>query len=77
LNFEKLLTALITTVVLLSTASEAKYQRGYVKKDGTYVGGHMKSAPDGKRYNNHGSRSNGGRQRDEFSNPPAYNKRRN
>jgi hypothetical protein len=69
--------ALIAVLALLSTASEAKYQRGYVKKDGTYVGGHMKSAPDGRRFNNYGSRSNGGRQRDEFSNPPAYIKRRN
>lgn len=67
---------LFTALMLLSTVVQAKYQRGYVKKNGTYVNGHMKSNPDNKRYNNYGSQSRGGRQRDEFSNPPAYNKRR-
>lgn len=56
---------------------EARSQRGYLKKNGTYVSPHYKSNPDGRRYNNKGSRTNGGKQRDEFSDPPAYNKSRN
>ncbi len=72
----KLLATLITTLALLSSAAEARYQKGYIKKNGTYVEGHIKSNPDGKRYNNYGSQTNGGRQHDEFSNPPAYNSRR-
>lgn len=66
---------LIATVLMLSSAAAlADYQQGYYRKDGTYVQGHMKSEPDQYRYNNYGSQSNGGSQRDEFSNPPAYNK---
>jgi hypothetical protein len=74
-RMKKLLSILISGLVLLSTAVDAKYQRGYTKKNGTYVSGHLKSNPDSKRYNNYGSKSNGGHQRDEFSSPPAYNKR--
>jgi hypothetical protein len=57
--------------------AQARTQRGYLKKNGTYVSPHYKSNPDGRRYNNKGSRTNGGKQRDEFSSPPAYNKSRN
>lgn len=57
--------------------AQARAQRGYIKKNGTYVSPHYKSNPDGRRYNNKGSRTNGGKQRDEFSNPPTYNKSRN
>jgi hypothetical protein len=78
---QKLLVALIAaiaiTFITYSPAAEARVQRGYIKKNGTYVAPHYKSNPDGRRYNNYGSRSNGGKQRDEFSNPPAYNKSRN
>jgi hypothetical protein len=45
-----------------------------MKKNGTYVAPHQKNNPDKHRYNNRGSRTNGGKQRDEFSSPPAYNK---
>lgn len=62
------------TLALASTAALADWQNGYTRKDGTYVPGHIKSAPDQHRYNNYGSQSNGGSQRDEFSAPPAYNK---
>lgn len=76
-----LLTAFIavltTTCITYSPTVEARMQRGYFKKNGTYVSPHYKSSPDGRRYNNKGSRTNGGKQRDEFSNPPAYNKSRN
>lgn len=65
-----------TFIYLVPSDAHARTQPGYVKKDGTYVQPHQKSDPDSKRYNNRGSRSNGGSQRDEFSNPPMYNKRR-
>ena len=67
---------LLALLLALSATSHARYQRGYSKKNGTYVSPHQKANPDGKRWNNRGSRTNGGRQRDEFSSPPAYNKRR-
>jgi len=65
---------LAITLALASTAALADYQQGYYRKDGTYVQGHMKSEPDQYRYNNYGSQSMGGSQRDEFSDPPKYNK---
>lgn len=48
-------------------ASADKWVNGYTKKDGSYVQGHYKSSPDSYRYNNNGSQSNGGGQRDEYS----------
>lgn len=69
--------ALATFLIVFATNTEARMQRGYIKKNGTYVSPHFKSKPDGRRYNNNGSRTNGGKQRDEFSSPPAYNKSRN
>ncbi len=62
---------------LFQSEAHARNQRGYVKKNGTYVHAHQKTNPDSKRYNNRSARSNGGTQRDEFSSPPKYNKRRN
>ena len=44
-----------------------KYVNGYTRKDGTYVQGHTKSSPDEYRYNNKGSQTYGGNQRDEYS----------
>jgi len=32
--------------------------KGYVKKDGTYVAPHYRSAPDGNRFNNYSARGN-------------------
>jgi hypothetical protein len=61
---------------LLPSEVQARSQRGYIKKNGTYVQPHQKTNPDGKRYNNRSSQSNGGSQRDEFSSTPKYNKRR-
>jgi hypothetical protein len=68
----------VLAIVLMafSPNTQARTQRGYLKKNGTYVSPHYKSNPDGRRYNQ-GSRTNGGKQRDEFSSPPAYNKSRN
>jgi hypothetical protein len=64
-------TALIISslfIAICSTqASADKLVNGYTKKDGTYVQGHIKSSPDSKRYNNKGSQTYGGSQRDEYS----------
>ena len=60
-------TVFLISLVALSTGALAdEYVRGY-KKDGTYVQGHTKSSPDEYRYNNKGSQSYGGSQRDEYS----------
>lgn len=37
--------------IFAAPASADKWVKGYVKKDGTYVQGHMKSSPDSYRYN--------------------------
>lgn len=59
---------------LLAPAVQADtYVDGYFRADGTYVPGHYRSSPDANRYNNYGSQTYGGTQRDEFSAPPAYN----
>jgi len=71
------LTIALTLLLVQTSPLQARTQRAYIKKDGTYVQSHQKANPDGIRYNNKGSQSNGGRQRDEFSSPPAYNKSRN
>ena len=41
-----------TTIVSISSA-HAGYVNGYVKSNGTYVGGHFRSAPDNSIYNNY------------------------
>ncbi len=61
-------TLVLIALTLISTnASADKYVGGYTKKDGSYVQGHYKSDSDSNRYNNKGSQSNGGSQRDEYS----------
>lgn len=55
-------------MMLIAAQASADWQSGYTKRDGTYVQGHQRSTPDEYRYNNYGSQSNGGRQRDEYSN---------
>lgn len=47
---------------------------GYVRKDGTYVQGYCRSTPNASRYDNFGSQTMGGTQRDEFSRTPAFNR---
>lgn len=69
-----------------AVAAGSTYVRPHVRKDGTFVQGHMRSAPNQNRYDNYGARNSvyganpytgqRGSQRDEFSNPPAYNKPR-
>ena len=62
-----LISSSIVIAICSSTASADKWVNGYTKKDGTYVQGHSKSSPDSYRYNNKGSQSYGGSQRDEYS----------
>lgn len=42
----------------LSAAVLAKTTRGYIKKDGTYVAPHQRSAPNGTQRDNWGSKGN-------------------
>ena len=66
---------LITLIACASATAQADtFVNGYVRKDGSYVAPHMRSSPDSNRYNNHGSQTFGGSQRDEFSSAPAYNR---
>lgn len=84
----KIALAVVLSVVIAAPALAAgsKSVRPYVKKDGTFVQGHMRSAPNSTRYDNYNARNSiygtnpytgqKGSQRDEFSSPPAYNQGR-
>jgi hypothetical protein len=63
----KRLIFIVALVALCGAAVAQTYVPGHTRNDGTYVQGHMRAAPDANRYNNQGSQTNGGRQRDEFS----------
>ena len=72
---------LIASLLVLPVVAQAdNWVNGYQKKDGTYVQGYMKSDSDNYRSNNYSSQGNTnpytgerGYQRNEYSNPPAYN----
>jgi hypothetical protein len=56
------------------------YVKPYVRRDGTYVEGHMRSNPNAQRFDNYNSQGNTnpftgqrGSERNEFSPEPAYN----
>jgi len=72
----------ITLLLLFYAATSAAddYVDGYVRRDGTYVAPHYRSEANGYRYDNYSSQGNTnpytgerGYQRNEYSNPPAYN----
>lgn len=70
----------IIAIVLLAVSASAsadQYVQPHVRKDGTYVQGYTKSSPDQYRYNNRGSESRGGNQRDEYSNAGGATNRSN
>lgn len=46
------------------SASADEWVSGYTKKNGTYVEGYYRNSPDSYKYNNRGSQTNGGSQRD-------------
>lgn len=68
-------------VALTATAAFAdEYVNGYTRSDGTYVEPHYRSSPNQYRNDNYSSQGNTnpytgerGSQRNEYSNPPAYN----
>ncbi len=62
------------TAMLFVISAHAENVRGYTRSDGTYTQGYQRSTADQYRYNNYGSETNGGSQRDEYSTPPQYNK---
>lgn len=54
---QKIILSLILYVFSLGCFSQVKV-KGYVKKDGTYVSPHVRSNPDGYKYNNYSSYGN-------------------
>jgi hypothetical protein len=52
--------AILAGAVVGTTVAEAgdTYVRGYYRSNGTYVQPHMRSAPDGNRFNNWSTRGN-------------------
>ena len=48
----------IAAFTLFSSALAQNYVKPHVRKDGTYVEGHVRSAPDNSQYNNYGSKGN-------------------
>lgn len=65
---------LVVAMMVVQGAHAGDWVDGYVRKDGTYVQGHYQASPDQYRWNNPSSRSMGGTERDEFSDPPRYNR---
>lgn len=73
----------IIPVVLLAISAVASADdsvNGYTRRDGTNVAPHMRSEPNGQRFDNYSSQGNSnpytgqsGHQRNEFSSPPVYN----
>ena len=77
----RVITALMLATLLAVPAIAGEYVHGYYRSNGTYVHGYHRSSPDQYRYNNYSARGNVnpytgkvGHQRDEYTNPPAYNK---
>jgi len=74
--------ALLAAAMLALTAHAQTYVDGYYRKDGIYVPGHMRSAPDSSRMNNYGAQNSiyganpytgqRGSQRDELSPPQPF-----
>ncbi len=73
-----ILAALLLTVSVSAVADQNV--QGYVRQDGTYVQPSHRSSPNGNLYDNYSSQGNSnpytgqrGTERNEYSNPPAYN----
>lgn len=79
---KKAIVILAVAAALTSTAAFAdELVQGYTRSDGTYVEPHYRSSPNQYRDDNYSSQGNTnpytgerGSQRNENSNPPAYNK---
>lgn len=80
----KKLALFFALLVPISSAVLAdQYVRGHTRSDGTYVQPHYRSDANSNRYDNYSSQGNSnpytgerGSQRNELSNPPAYNQGR-
>ena len=77
---KKIMTATLGMLAFASIASADEYVNGYFRKDGTYVQPHYRSSPNSTKMDNYSSQGNvnpytgeRGSQRNEYSNPPAYN----
>lgn len=57
-----------------STVFSAHNVGGYINSKGTYVAPHISADRNTVRWDNPSSKSQGGKNRDEFSTPPATNK---
>lgn len=57
---KKILISMLTIMLAIASASAQtpKYQKGYYKKNGTYVQGHYKTTPDRTNHNNYSTRGN-------------------
>lgn len=53
-----LLALVISTVFVGTVLAKDVYVQGYMKKDGTYVQSHHRSAPDGQSWNNYSTSGN-------------------
>lgn len=74
---KKLIAGIVLGCLATGAAFSDEYVSGYYKKDGTYVSGHTRSSPNANRYDNYGSQSNGGSQRDEYSGYGGATNKRN
>lgn len=75
--------ALIALACMCTPVLADEPVRGHVRKDGTYVEPHYRSSPNQYRFDNYSSSGNSnpytgqrGYERNEFTDPPAYNKPR-
>lgn len=75
--------ALLATALAFSSGITIadNFTHGYTRHDGTYVQPHMKSEQNQYKFDNYSSRGNinpytgsAGTHRNEFSNPPSFNK---
>jgi hypothetical protein len=75
----KTIFAALLLAVSVSAVAD-KNVSGYMRQDGTYVQPYHRSNPNNSRYDNYSSQGNSnpytgqrGSERNEFSNPPAFN----
>lgn len=74
----------VAALALSTVAFADQYVQPHVTRNGTYVEGHYRSEPNSNRYDNYSSQGNTnpytgqrGTERNEYSNPPAYNQQNN
>lgn len=71
----------LVLLAFFSYAAADEWVNGYYRSDGTYVQGHYRSSPNQYKFDNYSSQGNSnpytgekGYKRNEFSDPPSYNK---